>query len=98
MDSNLFMGLFIGAVLALLGGAAIIANIVVRPVIKLREEIVLLQSSIDNTKDWKDNVDRHLDKHDESIDNINKDITNIRLDLTQCRASNKPAANRRKAS
>lgn len=51
MDSNTFMGLFIGAVLALLAGVGIIAKIAIKPMLDLGNKITTLQDSIDNLRD-----------------------------------------------
>ena len=97
MDSTMFMGLFIGAILALLGGAGIIAKIVVNPVIKLREEITELRGGIGNMKEWKSDVDKHLETHDNNFVEVRKDINRLELDLTKCKSSKAAPAARRKA-
>lgn len=46
MDANTFMGYFIGAVLALLGGTSIIVAIAIKPILDLNKQITVLQDSI----------------------------------------------------
>lgn len=77
MDSNLFMGLFVGAVLALLAGAGIIAKIVVSPVIKLREEIKELQIKLDNSKEHDVEVEQKMKAYSLKLDNIDNNVETI---------------------
>jgi len=77
MDSNTFMGLFIGAVLALLGGAAIIAKIVVSPVIKLNTDIKALQVTLTNASEKDKEFEEHMKEQNLKIDSMGNKIEQI---------------------
>ena len=84
MDSNTFMGLFIGAVLALLGGAGVIAKIIVSPVIKLNRDITTLQVTIDGHVERVKNIEASQRKieeiqmrHENRLDDQDKKLTEI---------------------
>lgn len=89
MDSNVFMGLMIGAIATLLGIATAVAGLIVRPIINLNKSITKLNDSIDalnaDTGTLRDRVtnhgkeiDRnreHLIKHDKDIEFLKREVS-----------------------
>lgn len=68
MDSNVFMGLMIGAIVTLLGIASVIATLVVKPIINLNRAITKLNDSIDTLNKDTGNIAERVSKHGKEID------------------------------
>lgn len=84
MDSNTFMGFFIAAVLALLGGAGVIAKIIVTPIIKLNRDITTLQVTIDGHVEKVKKIEESQQRmeaiqlrHENRLDDQDKKLTEI---------------------
>ena len=74
MDSNLFMGLLIGALVILFGLALTISTLIVKPIIQLNRNMVALDASIKNLNATANVMENRLNKHGEEIDSINRDL------------------------
>ncbi len=74
MDSNLFMGLLIGASAVLLGIATGIATLIIKPIINLNRNIADLNSSVKSLSKSVDTIDVRLAKHGQEIDAIKDDL------------------------
>lgn len=78
MDSTTFMGYLITAVLSLLGGAGVIATIIVKPLIKLNSKITELDVTIKSLGEGDESklgkIERRLEKHGMEIDGIKNEL------------------------
>lgn len=77
MDSNMFMGLFIGAILALLSGIGIIAKVFIKPIINLNTNITNLQNSINELKNKDNDITEHISSQDIEIKNVKDKVEHI---------------------
>lgn len=68
MDSNVFMGLLIGAIATLLGIASVIATLIVKPIINLNKSITKLNDSIDRLNEDQGSLRDRVSKHGKEID------------------------------
>ena len=68
MNSNEFMGLLIGAIVTLLGGASVIVGLIVKPLLNLNKSIVKLNDSIDNLNKDTGSLANRVSKHGQEID------------------------------
>ena len=73
MDNNTFMGLLIFALIALLGFAATITGLIIRPILNLNKTANVMEN--------------RLDKQQEDIENINKDLRNYEGRISRMEAS-----------
>ena len=62
MDSNLFMGLLIGALVVLFSLAGVITTLIVKPIINLNRNMVQLDSSIQNLNKTANTMESRLNK------------------------------------
>ena len=76
MDSNLFMGLLIFALISLFGLASVITGLIVKPILNLNKNITKLDLSITNLNNTANVMENRLDKQQEDIENINRDLRN----------------------
>lgn len=76
MDSNLFMGLLIGALVILFGLAGVITTLIVKPIINLNRNMVQLDSSIQNLNKTANTMENRLNKHSQEIDAIKEEQSN----------------------
>lgn len=88
MDSNLFMGLLIFALISLFGLASVITGLIIKPILNLNKNITKLDLSITNLNRTANVMETRLDKQQEDIENINKDLRNqdcriARMEATQ---------------
>ena len=79
MDSTLFMGLFVGAVLALLAGFGIIAAHIVRPVINLNKSITKLQDSVDALQKNDEDIETSIKEHHVKLENHESRILKLEV-------------------
>lgn len=76
MDSNLFMGLLIGALVVLFGLAGVITTIIIKPIINLNRNMVQLDLSIQNLNKTANTMENRLNKHSQEIDAIKEEQSN----------------------
>lgn len=74
MDQNTFMGLFIAALVTLVGLAGGITAMIIKPVLSLNKNITKLESSIDILNKATQNNAHRIDEQEVHIENINKDL------------------------
>lgn len=79
MDSTLFMGLFVGAVLALLAGFGIIAAHIVRPVINLNKSITKLQDSVDSLQKNDEDIETSIKEQHIKLENHESRILKLEV-------------------
>lgn len=79
MDSTLFMGLFVGAVLALLAGFGIIAAHIVRPVINLNKSITKLQDSVDALQKNDEDIETSIKEQHVKLENHESRILKLEV-------------------
>ena len=72
MDNNTFMGLLIFALIALLGFAATITGLIIRPILNLNKNITKLDLSITNLNKTANVMENRLNKQQEDIENHDK--------------------------
>lgn len=77
MDSTQFMGLFIAAIIALLGAAGVVTTIIIKPIIGLNRTMVKLDDSITALNKTANAMENRLDKHDIEIDKLNDNDKNF---------------------
>ena len=70
MNDAQFMGLMIGAIITLLGGASIIVAIIIKPVINLNKTITKLDSTIAGLQKEEIVLQTRVSKHGDQIDEV----------------------------
>ena len=74
MDSNMFMGLFISALVVLVGLAGGISTLIIKPVVNLNKSVTKLESSITSLTDATLRNEHKINEQEVHIDNINMDL------------------------
>ena len=87
MDNNTFMGLLIFALIALVGFAATITGLIIKPILNLNKNITKLDLSISNLNKTVNVMENRLDKQQEDIENINKDLRTYEGRISRMEAS-----------
>ena len=87
MDSNTFMGLLIFALIALVGFAATVTGLIIKPILNLNKNITKLDLSITNLNKTVNAMENRFDRQQEDIENINKDLRTYEGRISRMEAS-----------
>lgn len=83
MDSNTFMGLFIGALVVIVGLAVALTTLVVRPILNLNKTITEINVTIKNVNDDYKNLQERVTAHGKTLDQHSLQILSNTKDIEQ---------------
>lgn len=89
MDQNLFMGMLIFALFAILSALGVIIGIFVKPVINLNTNITKLDMSINDLNKTATKMENRLDKQEQDIEDINKNLRTYEGRISSLEASSR---------
>lgn len=74
MDQNMFMGLFIAALVVILGLATAVTTLIVKPILKLNTSINNLNNSVSTLNKSVGDAEKKIEKNSQDIDELSKTV------------------------